>query len=288
LSNGNGKEYPRDSTGLRKFSQLPKDSERGTILLDIKTPDRYLDDVILNQKTIQQLDVILDEYRAGDILRTYGLHSKSKLLFCGPPGCGKTITAEALAGELGLPLLYTRFDAVISSFLGETASNLRKIFDYAGHGKWIVFFDEFDAIGKSRDNLEEHGELKRVVNTFLQLLDSFQTNNLFIAATNHEGLLDNALWRRFDDILQFERPNDEEIQKLVELKLRGFKHNKLNLSNFIEEMRGWSHSDIERVCIEAMKISVLVGLGSIDTEVFLRALNRQKDRNIIIKESQSR
>jgi SpoVK/Ycf46/Vps4 family AAA+-type ATPase len=285
LSNGNGRQYVVDSVGLRKFEKLPKDNERGTILLDIRTPDRYLDDVILSEHVTRQVDIILEEYRAGDVLRTYGLRSRNKLLFCGPPGCGKTVTAEALAGELGLPLLYTRFDAVISSFLGETASNLRKVFDYASRGRWVVFFDEFDAIGKSRDNLEEHGELKRVVNTFLQLLDNFQTDSLFIAATNHEGLLDSALWRRFDDIVLFERPDDQQIHGLVQLKLRGFRHRKLDIESFVPKLRGWSHSDIERVCIEAMKISVLEEREEVNSEVFLRALERQKDRNSIIREN---
>src|SRR5690606_1481885 len=150
----NGSARTLNSAGLREFGSLPRDRERGTLLLEIRSPDRYMTDIVLSDDLKNQIDIILDEYRARDILRTYGLQPRSKLLFCGPPGCGKTLCAEVLASELGLPLLYTRFDAVISSYLGETASNLRKVFDYASRGTWVVFFDEFDAIGKSRDNLE--------------------------------------------------------------------------------------------------------------------------------------
>ncbi len=114
---------------------------------------------------------------------------------------------EALSRELGVPLLVVRFDAVVSSLLGETAANLRKVFDYVARGVWVVLFDEFDAIGRSRDDSTEHGELKRVVNAFLQMLDRFSGRSLIVAATNFEQALDPALWRRFDEIVRFERPS---------------------------------------------------------------------------------
>lgn len=281
----NGATYGPKGSGLREFDSLPRDRERGTLLLDVRSPDRYLTDIILSDGLERQVDIILDEYRARDVLQTYGLQPRTKLLFCGPPGCGKTLCAEVLSGELGLPLLYTRFDAVISSYLGETASNLRKVFDYASRGRWVVFFDEFDAIGKSRDDLGEHGELKRVVNTFLQLLDGFHSESLFIAATNHEGLLDNALWRRFDEILYFDKPTETQIYQLIKLKLRASRHRDLNGEYFVPLMVGWSHADVERVCIEAMKISVLSGTDAIDDVAFQQALERQQHRAMLIKRS---
>lgn len=291
LTNGNGNgnnqdgHYQLNSTGLRKFENLPKDNEQGTLLLDIRSSNKFLSDIVLDDDISRQIEIVTEEFHSSAILNTYNLKPRRKILFCGPPGCGKTLGAEVLAGELGLPLLYTRFDAVISSYLGETASNLRKIFDYASRGTWIVFFDEFDAIGKSRDNVEEHGELKRVVNTFLQLLDNFQSDSLFIAATNHEGLLDNALWRRFDDIIYFNRPSAKQIFTLIDLKLKTFKHKKLQPELFISEMEGWSYSDVERVCIEAMKISVLANSNEIDNNVFSRSLDRQKHRNYLVNQT---
>jgi len=176
IENGNNSLH---NNHIMNFQKLPRDKERSTVLVEVRTPQRYISDIILDDNLRQQLDTIFNEYRAKPILKTYGLTPRLKLLFAGPPGCGKTLCAEIIANELGLPLLYTRFDAVISSYLGETASNLRKVFDYAEQGNWVVFFDEFDAIGKSRNNVEEHGELKRVVNTYLQLLDNFLSKRFF-------------------------------------------------------------------------------------------------------------
>jgi SpoVK/Ycf46/Vps4 family AAA+-type ATPase len=284
LENGTGIVTNNLATG--ELQRLPKDTERGTLLFDIKVPNKYLDDIIVDQKLEQQVDEIFLEYRSSAILMTHGLAPRRKLLFAGPPGCGKTLCAEIIAAELGLPLLYTRFDAVVSSYLGETAANLRKVFDFAQSGMWVVFFDEFDAIGKSRDDLSEHGELKRVVNTFLQLLDGFRSDSIFIAATNHESLLDNALWRRFDDILFFDKPNNEQIKELIELKLRSYPHKQLSIPEFATKVNGWSHADIERVCFDAIKIAILTKKEELTDRIFEQSLHKQQYRSKIIKKSQ--
>ncbi len=283
LDNGNGK--PSDSVRIHDFAKLPRDRERGTILAEVRPSMRGLTDIVLDSTLKEQLEITLAEQQASAVLKTYGFNPRRKLLFAGPPGCGKTLCAEVLAEELQLPLLYTRFDAVISSYLGETAANLRKVFDFASGGRWVVFFDEFDAIGKSRDDVEEHGELKRVVNTFLQMLDNFGSDNLFIAATNHESLLDKALWRRFDDVLYFDLPTQDQISELLRLKLRSFHHKQVNLSNYIAKMNGWSHADIERVCREALKICVLNGTDEITERIFASAYDRQLHRFDIINKT---
>ena len=280
IENGNNSLH---NNHIMNFQKLPRDKERSTVLVEVRTPQRYISDIILDDNLRQQLDTIFNEYRAKPILKTYGLTPRLKLLFAGPPGCGKTLCAEIIANELGLPLLYTRFDAVISSYLGETASNLRKVFDYAEQGNWVVFFDEFDAIGKSRNNVEEHGELKRVVNTYLQLLDNFQSDSIIIAATNHELLLDKALWRRFDDILYFDVPSKDHIVKLIELKLRSFRHKSLDYKKYIDKMIGWTHSDIERACINAIKINILANNDDINNESFAKAFQRQENRLDVIR-----
>jgi SpoVK/Ycf46/Vps4 family AAA+-type ATPase len=284
LENGNTK--PISSPNLYDFEKLPRDRERDTVLLDIRNVERILSDIILSNDLKIQIKTILEEYDAREVLKSYGLQPRRKILFAGPPGCGKTLCAEVIAGELGLPVLYTRFDAVISSYLGETASNLRKVFEFAAKGTWVVFFDEFDAVGKSRDDLSEHGELKRVVNTFLQLLDGFHSDSLFIAATNHEQLLDTALWRRFDDILYFDKPTKEQILQLLKLKLRNLRH-RVNYEEFIPLMAGWSHSDIEHVCIDAMKMTVLSRQEYVNDALFAEALERQQRRSAIINRSVS-
>ncbi len=265
----------------------PKDRERGTLLFDLRSPAKSLDDIVLSEELRGQVEDVIREYAASPVLETFGLTPRRKLLFAGPPGCGKTLCAEVIASEVGIPLLYTRFDAVISSYLGETAANLRKVFDFAESGTWVVFFDEFDAIGKSRDDVTEHGELKRVVNTFLQLLDGLSSPGLFIAATNHERLLDNALWRRFDDILYFDRPSVGEIRVLIGKKLRGIAHPKLQVDRYVPEMTGWSHADVERVCLDAMKLSVLAGTEAIAPAAFEAAIERQRRRREFIGRSAS-
>jgi hypothetical protein len=170
LANGTRKLEHVHGTGPG-FDPVPMDSERRTPLLTIRTPDRYFNDLVLRPDARGTLDRIMTEVRGWEILEANGLRPTRRLLFCGPSGCGKTAAAEAMSAELGLPMLYVRFDSVVSSLLGETAANLRKVFDYASRGQWIVFFDEFDAIGRSRDDATEHGEIKRVVNSFLQLLE---------------------------------------------------------------------------------------------------------------------
>lgn len=268
------------------FEDLPMDKERGTTLLDIRSPSKYFSDILLSDDNKQILQRIIEEYTHAEAIRTYGLRPKTKMLFCGPPGCGKTLCTEVLSTELGLPLLYTRFDSVISSYLGETSANLRKVFDFARRGRWVLLFDEFDAIGKSRDDLSEHGELKRVVNSFLQLLDGFPDDSIVVAATNLERLLDFALWRRFDEIIFFDRPTSEQIPKLIEMKLRSFPHRETDLAPFLSRLEGMSHADIERVCFEAVKTCILQCKQQLCPEAFEDALGQQEKRLDIAQMSQ--
>lgn len=263
--------------------QLPVDKESGFQLMDMKFPKLSLEDIILTSENKQKIDDIICEFEQKDILQTYKLYPKTKILFCGPPGCGKTITAEAIANELQLPLLYTRFDSVISSFLGETSTNLRKVFEFAKEGEWVLFFDEFDSIGKSRSLDSEHGELKRVVNSFLQLMDNFPKDSIIIAATNYETIIDKALWRRFDEIILFGNPNEEAIKNTIKLKLRNYPYKELNIDNHISELEGSSYADIERICLEATKKMILKQECSITDELFTEIIIKEKDRKKIIR-----
>jgi AAA+ superfamily predicted ATPase len=265
-----------------RFEELPRDRERDSLLLEIRTPSSFLSDIVLTAENRCAIEDILREQRQRDLLRTHGLPPRRHLLLCGPPGCGKTLCAEVLARELDLPLLYARFDAIVSSYLGETAANLRKVFDYAARGAWVLFFDEFDAIGKSRDDLAEHGELKRVVNTFLQLLDSFNSESLVIAATNHEDLLDPALWRRFDEVLYFGLPTPKQVAVFLEMKLAPMHHPDVDLEQVVPQLTGLTYADIERICIDAMKLVVLAGHRGLTPEVFDRAIDQQKRRLALV------
>jgi SpoVK/Ycf46/Vps4 family AAA+-type ATPase len=193
-----------------------------------------------------------------------------------------------LANALSLPLAIVRFDAVVSSYLGETAANLRKVFDFARSRPVVLFFDEFDAIGKHRTALDEHGELKRVVNSFLQLLDGFHSETLTLAATNHQGLLDSALWRRFDEILFFPKPTPAEIEVLLCQHFRQITlHKSARLSDVIKRLAGLSHADVERVAKDAIKQTLLSDHREIQPNVLAAAVERQIERTKVTEDASS-
>jgi len=233
--------------------EIPKDKEKGLPLLDIANPSKSWNELIISAKHLKTLKQIATEHHKSDILRSFGLSPKRKALFYGPPGCGKTLAANVVAGELSCPLVSVRFDAVVSSYLGETAANLRRVFDFVKRGKWVVLFDDFDAIGKDRDNHFEHGELKRVVNTLLQLMDSFTGDSLLIAATNHESLLDSAVWRRFEVISEFPLPKQQDRLLMIKLFLKAFKISKEYMLSIARRTSGASGSDIELIAVEAAR-----------------------------------
>lgn len=261
---------------------VPKDKERDVPLVEMFEPVRRLSDMVLAEATRKTLERIVDENRKADLLKTYGARPASRILFCGPPGCGKTVSAEAVAAELYLPLALVRFDAVVSSYLGETAANLRKVFDFARSRPMVVLFDEFDAIGKDRASLEEHGEIKRVVNSFLQILDGFRSDTVAIAATNHQGLLDPALWRRFDEIVFFDMPGAAAIEDLLRRNLRQIGvQPAVDLRALAERLVGLAHADIERIARDAVKDMLLTDPGPVTPGVIDAASDRQRRRTAV-------
>ncbi|MFN3651645.1 MAG: AAA family ATPase [Armatimonadota bacterium] len=280
LADGGSKSRHDSLTALGTSNgSLPKDKDRGLVLVEVREPRRELESLVLAPSLRSVLDRVIEEGRRADVLRTYGLRPISKILFCGPPGCGKTVAAEAVANALYLPLVLVRFDAVISSYLGETAANLRKVFDFARSRPMVLFFDEFDAVGKERAAEEEHGELKRVVTSLLQMMDSFRGDALTIAASNHQGLLDSALWRRFDEILYFDRPDPKEIEELLTRNLRQIGLSpKIKLATVARSLTGMTHADVERVALDATKQTILSGGNRVEAEVLAQAVARQQER----------
>lgn len=258
---------------------LPRDKERNAVLVELADPRRELDALVLSASVRETLDRIILERRRADLLGSHGFRPSSKVLFCGPPGCGKSVAAEALARELYLPLATVRFDAVVSSYLGETAANLRKVFEFGRARPLVLLFDEFDAIGKERTASDEHGELKRVVNSFLQLLDGFHAETLTIAATNHQGLLDPALWRRFDEIVVFPRPTRDEIKQLLARHFRQLTvEMPVVLDDVARSLEGFSHADVERVALDTLKQTILDGRACVRSDTIDAAVARQRER----------
>lgn len=249
------------SPALRKLvDAIPEDRERGIPLVSVREPARRLEDVVLSRENLALVKAIVVEYNREEVLRAHGLRPGDRVLFCGPPGCGKTLTAEAIANELGRPLAIVRTDSVVSSFLGETAANLRRVFDFAAAHPMVTLFDEFDALGKEREDFAEHGELRRVVNAVLQMLDAYQGRSLVIAATNHEGMLDTAIWRRFEEVLLLRPPTTAQLRRLLAVKLRGVRR-EFDIETVVEKgwFKGRTHADVERVVRRALKSMVLQG-----------------------------
>lgn len=265
---------------------IPRDTEKGFPLLEIKDQYYNLDDIILSEELENQIRYLIEEIDSADILRKYGLRPKQKILFCGPPGTGKTLSSKVISSVIGYPLVYIRFDSIVSSYLGETATNLRKIFDFINQGEWVVLFDEFDIIGKKRDDPYEHGEIKRVVNNFMQMLDSFEGRSLLIAATNHEHLLDSAIWRRFDDILYFDLPDADRRKRLFNKYLRVMnRSDDLDLTKFVQLTEEFSAADISQICEEALRRVIIHNNKDIKNEDINWAISQQKRKKDIIKEN---
>lgn len=262
--------------------RVPFNQERDLPLMVVKEPIHRLDEVALSPRGRQCIDDLIEEHHRFDVLRSYGLRPADRVLFCGPPGCGKTLTAEAIASELDRPLALIRLDSVVSSYLGETASNLRKVFDFIESVPVIALFDEFDALGKERSDSSDHGELKRVVNAVLQMLDSYQGKSIIIAATNHELILDSAIWRRFEEVLYFNLPSRDVLIQLLTIKLRGVRREFDITDDYIlglfDQM---SHADIERVLRRAIKEMIMKGQEFLQLRHIERARERETLRRSI-------
>lgn len=244
---------------------MPKDKDSTLDLLEILTPKITLSDVALPEKTLLALKQIVAEQKSVEQLTERGVVPANRLLFCGPPGCGKTLSANALAGELQIPVAYVKLDGLVSSYLGQTGTNIRKIFDFVKNKQIMLFLDEFDAIAKKRDDSNELGELKRVVTTLLQNMDAMPSNVFLIAATNHHHLLDPAIWRRFNSSILLELPNLEQrtqmIQKFCSEKLSGYN---MDLKTLTILSDGMSGAEIQSFMLSLAKFCVLRNIeGSI-------------------------
>ena len=256
----------------------PLDREGEWPLAEVRHPSRLIQDLILPGKLIERLETIAAELTRWEELDRAGIPRRQRLLFYGPPGCGKTSVAEAIAAEMGLPLMVVRLDSVVSSYLGETASNLHRIFDYARTGSWVLLFDEFDALGKARDDPTEHGEIKRVITAFLQMLDGFRGASLLIAATNHEQLLDPALWRRFDEVLEFPRPTVHQLRQLLRLRLKPIRHHGVDIEDAARRLKGLPHAAAEKAAWDARRHALLAGRKLLEQDDLDRAIEDNRSR----------
>ncbi|WP_346292900.1 ATP-binding protein [Sphaerothrix gracilis] len=220
--------------------------------------DRLRHHMVLSDAVEERFCRIEREYTARDRLAHYGLKYRQKILLYGSPGCGKTMGAERIAWNTGLPLVKVRFDAMVSSYLGETATNLREVFETAAANPCLLFIDECDALAKSREDAQEVGEIKRVVNTFLQLLDEYEVSNgLLIAATNLTKFLDEAVWRRFDDAIEVPKPTEPEIRTILKQTLASVEVGTVDWDAIVQKLVGVSAAQIVKIAQSAAKRAIL-------------------------------
>ncbi len=256
------------------------------MILEKLTSDYSFKDLIASEETKEELVLFVKEHSAADILRKYDLPIANKVLFHGPSGCGKTLASYVVAGELQKMMVVVNLGAIVSSKLGETSKNLAKIFRKAASEDCIIFIDEFDSLGKVRDYSQDHGEMKRVVNTILQLFDYLPQNSVVIAATNQKDMLDSALLRRFDVNIKFDLPNELQVKELIDLVLKNGQIKlpvNTSLKTIVKAALGLSYYSIQKTLVTAIKRSIFKNLSiksiatpTIDAKVWKQLLEAEK------------
>jgi SpoVK/Ycf46/Vps4 family AAA+-type ATPase len=266
----------RANTSVIKSSKGPtlivRPREELADLLSVSYPQIRLSHMTLDDRVRSRLERILREQRHFDKLKSHDLSPRRKLLFTGPPGCGKTMSASAVAGELGIPLFVMRLDGLITKYMGESIAKLRLIFDAMQSTRAVYLFDEFDSIGTHRGFANDVGEIKRVLNSFLMFIEQDGSNSVIVAATNHPQNLDYALFRRFDDLLEFELPTRELIQDTLKNKLSSFRRLNVDFDELSSASAGLSFADIVMACEEAVKDAVIHNSKVLSTEDVLGPL----------------
>jgi SpoVK/Ycf46/Vps4 family AAA+-type ATPase len=242
-----------------------------------ETPNTPLASLVLVEDLRKRIRRIMHEYRQQHKLKAYGLSNRRKILLIGPPGTGKTMTARVLAHELRLILYTIQVDKLVTKFMGETSAKLRQIFDLIQREQGVYLFDEFDAIGGERSLDNDVGEMRRVLNSFLQFIDTDTSDSLIIATTNSPRLLDRALYRRFDDVLYYNVPDDADKTRLMENVMGSFLLPQMEWQTVIGEATGLSHSEIDMACRDAIKQAILTDQQKVEVSLLVQMLKERRE-----------
>jgi SpoVK/Ycf46/Vps4 family AAA+-type ATPase len=257
---------------------VPVTQPRGELaqLLSVTYPDQRLADLALAPSVRARLERVLLEQRQSDRLRSYGFHPLQRLLLVGPPGTGKTMSGHVIAGELRLPLFVIRLDGLITKFMGETAAKLRLIFDALADTRGVYLFDEVDALAGDRAASNDVGEIRRVLNSFLQFLELDTSTSMIIAATNHPQLLDRAMFRRFDAVIDYPLPSRDVIREVIRHRLATVSTERLNWPKIDDAARELSHGEVAIAAELAAKEAILSDAGQVTTIGLCAALNERR------------
>ncbi len=262
----------------KNLTTIPIAKPKGELseILSVSYPKLRLSDIILTEEIKSRLERLIKEHKHTQKLRSHSLSPRKKLLLIGPPGTGKTMTASVLAGELGLPLFVVRLDGLMTKFMGETAAKLRLIFDAIQQTRGVYLFDEFDSIGSHRGMTNDVGEIRRVLNSFLLMLEEDDSDSLLIAATNHVDLLDHALFRRFDDVIEYQLPSLNEIITTLKNRLASFPKERIGWKSLANEAIQLSYGEISRACDDAIKDALINDKDAVSQTDLMIALKERK------------
>jgi len=245
-------------------------------LVSLSKSEYRLEDLILRDDLKERLKRIFEEYKQQDKLRSHGFQNRRKILLAGESGTGKTMTAGVLSNTLKLPLFTIQVDKLITKHMGETSSKLREIFEVIKNNKGVYLFDEFDAIGSDRSTENDVGEMKRVLNSFLQFIEQDFSTSLIVAATNNLKSLDAALFRRFDDTLAYKLPSLEESVQLITAKLGFYKSSTLNIKELLAKYANLSHAELSQACTDAIKMCILNNNKTVSKELLDSVLKERQ------------
>lgn len=245
-------------------------------LIECSLPDTKIKEMVLSDEILIKIERIIKEYNLNEKLIKYGLKNRRKILLCGPPGTGKTMTASVLANRLNIPLCTIMMDKMLTKYMGESGAKLRQIFNTIDEYKGVYLFDEFDAIGSERSYDNDVGEIRRVLNSFLQFIENDNSESLIIAATNNPQMLDQALFRRFDDIIYYSNPEKKEIVELIKNRIIQFMDKKIDFDIISTEIKGLSYADITKICNDTIKELILNDYEKITMDMLLRNIGEKK------------
>jgi SpoVK/Ycf46/Vps4 family AAA+-type ATPase len=263
-----------DAAKARPRLEAGLSPELAHLVLRSESKER-LGQLVLSGELRDRIERVLLEFRQQAKLKSHGLSHRRKILLIGPPGTGKTLTASVMSGELSLPLNVILMERLVTKFMGETSVKLRQIFDLIARHRGVYLFDEFDAIGAERSRDNDVGEIRRVLNSFLQFIERDTSDSLIIAATNNPHLLDQALFRRFDDILYYDLPKKAEIESLLLNRLGSFRNKRMALGSIMEAATGLSHAEVTHACDDAIKDAILGDKKTVTTDQLKRSLSQR-------------